>query len=53
MDWKSIKDVPYDEYVMVRNKEFGPYKYRMSDMQWIDPAPEEFVTMEEYMEITE
>jgi hypothetical protein len=31
MDWKPIKDAPWDEYVMVRSKEFGPYKYRQSD----------------------
>ena len=50
MNWKPIKDAPWDEYVMVRIGNFEPFEHRMSDLQWIDPAPDEFVTMQEYKE---
>ena len=51
-EWKPIMNAPFDEYVMARNREFGPYKYRVSDFQFIDPPPEEYITMNEYNEVS-
>ena len=54
---RSIDYAPWDEYVMAFSKDFfhpfgPPYEYRKSDMQWIDPSPEYFITMGEYNKIT-
>lgn len=47
-EWKSISEAPFGEIVMARNSEFGPYEYDTGDFVFMDPPPEEFMTMNDF-----
>lgn len=38
-EWQPIETAPWDEVVLAKNSEFGPYEYRASDIMFMDPPP--------------